>query len=76
VLAIDHAQSILAWHEHMKTEDIPPKWMWHLADELGDHFDRLRAAQGSGRSDTDDDSEMPGQYIQNEYARGRGRDAR
>lgn len=68
--AINHAVVILSWYEHLPTEDMPPRWMWHLNDELEKHFEAVKASRGSGSSDDE------GPMMKNEYARGRGRDAR
>jgi hypothetical protein len=70
--AITHARTIVTWHEHLTEEDMPPRWMWHLPDELDDHFERLKDARRSDNSDDDDTGPM----LQNEYARGRGRPTR
>lgn len=48
--------------------------MWHLSDELEEHFDAVKSKRDSrGRGRSDDDDEEMGPMMKNEYARGRGR---
>jgi hypothetical protein len=58
--------------------------MWHLDEELGEHFEWVREQQSSGTDDDDDDDDdgRPAAHQthrsrleQNEYASGRGRDS-
>lgn len=35
---IEHAGTVLIWHENLPQEDIPPSWMWPLQDQLDLHF--------------------------------------
>lgn len=39
---------ILDWqaNQNLSTEDMPPRWMWHLDHELVAWFDRLKSARG------------------------------
>jgi hypothetical protein len=70
MLAIAHATTILGWYEHLSEEDMPPEWMWHLNDELEEHFEQVKERRRTGQdTDADADSTM----IRNDYARGRGR---
>lgn len=71
--AIGHGRMILGWHEHLQEEDIPPRWMWALDEELERHFDRVKARREAGHRWGDDDDEEHGLVIRNEYAKGRGR---
>jgi hypothetical protein len=52
---------------------MPPPWMWHLDEELEEHFEKVVEKRKSGRDDDDDDHDA-GPMIRNEYARGRGRE--
>lgn len=71
--AIDHAALILTWYEHLGEDEMPPRWMWALTDELADHFEWVKEQRQTGTaSERDDDQPM----VKNEYARGRGRNAR
>ena len=70
--AIGHAMTILGWFEHLGADEVPPVWMWHLSDELEDHFEMVKERRKSGASSRDDD-EPSGPMIRNEYAKGRGR---
>jgi hypothetical protein len=65
--------TILGWYENLPQEDMPPRWMWHLNDDLERHFEKMKAKRSSGSRDNDDEEWAPGATIQNEYARGRGR---
>jgi hypothetical protein len=69
--AINHAIVILSWYEHLPSDEMPPRWMWHLNDELEQHFDMVKANRGNGATNDDD-----GPMMKNEYARDRGRNAR
>ena len=71
--ALAHVSVVLSWHEHLEERDLPPHWMWHLTEELEDHFDRVKANRGLSRDDRDDDG---GPMLRNEYARDRGPNAR
>lgn len=69
--AISQASLVLSWYENLPSSDMPPKWMWVLSDDLEEHFRQLREKRSGG-----DSSEQPAPMMQNEYARGRGRNAR
>lgn len=71
MMAVNHALMVLSWYEHLPSEEMPPKWMWSLGEELQEHFERVKENRNSGTRDEDD-----GPMMKNEYARGRGRDAR
>lgn len=72
--AINYASVILSWRENLTEDEMPPSWMWHLDDELGRHFDKVRAKRRSLGSDDDEDDVPEGSMtVRNEYARGRGR---
>ena len=72
--AVAHAMTILGWFEHLTEDDLPPEWMWHLTEELEDHFEMVKERRKSGASSRDDDERPSGPMIRNEYARGRGRE--
>ena len=46
-MAVRHADEILWWHENLSTEDVPPRWTWHLPWELDEHFKALDARRNS-----------------------------
>jgi hypothetical protein len=56
----------------LTAEEMPPVWMWILNDDLEAHFEWVRDKRNPDRDDDDDRS---GPMLQNEYARGRGRNA-
>jgi hypothetical protein len=62
---------VLAWQENLPEDEMPPRWMWTLPEELDRHFRDVRAKRRNGQHD--DDEEITGPVIENEYARGRGR---
>lgn len=47
--------------------------MWALDDELERHFERVKERREAGVRDSDDDDDVSGLTVHNEYARGRGR---
>lgn len=51
---IEHAQNVLSWHENLMSEDIPPKWMWHLPDQLDLHFKMVEDKRGKKDGGSDD----------------------
>lgn len=65
--AISQAHKILGWYDNLRDEHIPPRWMWHLDEELEVHFEKVRDELGMGSSEESKDMER------NEYAKGRGR---
>lgn len=69
MVAVQQANTVLSWHEVLLREDVPPRWMWHLPDELEDWFEEVRARHDRG-SPVDDREEVP--MWENELAAGRG----
>ena len=70
MMAITHAHSILGWQENMVSEEMPPKWMWHLDWELEVWFERVdkeRKARFGGGGDDEDTGDM----MTNDLAKGR-----
>lgn len=63
--------------EHLTEEDMPPQWMWPLAEQLEDHFEKVKERRKSkyDSGPDDDEDEVNAPMIRNEYARGRGREA-
>lgn len=58
IAAIQHANTILTWHENLPEEEMPPEWMWPFPDELEEHFAEVKWARkqkynGSGGDDDD-----------------------
>lgn len=68
-MAVSHALTILHWQENLLEEDMPPEWMWPLADELNEWFEEVldRRASGGRREEYEDAPDM----MVNELARGR-----
>lgn len=64
--------TILGWYEHLPSDDMPPRWMWHLDEEISHHFDEVKERYRTGAS-KDEDDWAAGPTIKNEYAKGRGR---
>lgn len=70
--AFSHAGMILGWQEHLSSDEMPPRWMWELEEDLQRHFEELADARRSGRDFT---PESAGSMMKNAYAEGRGRAA-
>jgi hypothetical protein len=67
---------IIFWQENLLEKEMPPRWMWALDEELNRHFEHVKAKRSSDYDVDDDDDRPAGPMLQNEYARGRGRNAR
>lgn len=70
MVAINHGITILSWLTNLTDEEMPPRWSWHLTDELERHFEAVKANRGAG---PDNDDSPSGAMLKNEYAQGRGR---
>jgi len=63
ISAIDQALKILSWQENLPSDEMPPRWMWHLDWELEAHFTKIKNerdrkfAQPSSSSDSGDHEE-------------------
>ena len=55
-LAIDHGHKILNWQENLMSEEMPPKWMWHLDWELEKWFEEVEISRKSKYDGGPDDS--------------------
>lgn len=64
---MQQANTILSWMENLLTDDRPPRWMWHLDEELADWFEMVKANHGHS-----DDDEPEGSMWENELAKDRG----
>ena len=42
-MALGHANMILSWEENLATEEMPPRWMWHLPWEINRHMEKVVA---------------------------------
>lgn len=42
VTGIQHASTVLSWHENLSGDETPPRWMWPFADELDAHFEGVQ----------------------------------
>lgn len=63
----------MQWHDNLEKKELPPEWMWHLDEELIEHFQRIneeREERYGTPSSRDDSDSGTGQMVQNEYARG------
>lgn len=61
----------MSWQENLIGDDMPPRWMWHLDEELGDWFDDVKARHDSEHGGRDGDEEV--EMWDNELMRDRGR---
>jgi hypothetical protein len=64
-LAIEHANLIASWQENLMTEDMPPRWMWHLDWELERWFEELERSKKSG---SNFDEDISGPVMENELS--------
>jgi hypothetical protein len=39
---VEHAHQILDWQENLTSDEVPPRWMWHLDHELDIWFTRIK----------------------------------
>lgn len=76
---VNWAMLIVLWQENLPEDEMPPRWMWALDDELNDYFEKLKEARkrkfGIG-DDDQDDVETSGPMLKNELAENRGRNLR
>lgn len=77
---ISRAALIVAWQDNLPSDEMPPRWMWTLDDDLNAHFERIKEERdkkyGTGSSDDDDDDRSSGPMLKNELAQNRGRHLR
>lgn len=60
-MAIDQAYRIAFWQENLQSEEMPPKWMWHLEHELDPWFeevDQIRKEKYGGEADDREEAPM------------------
>lgn len=70
-MALEHAHRVIDWQENLKSDEIPPRWMWPFESELEIWFeevDEKRKEKYEGGSGESHD-EVP--MMSNELARGR-----
>jgi hypothetical protein len=69
-MAIEQAHRIIGWQENMMSDEMPPRWMWHLDHELELWFERVeteREAKYGGDGSGDESTPM----MSNDLAQGR-----
>lgn len=47
---VEHATTVLNWYDNLPSSDMPPRWMWHLPDQLDLHFKKVEESRGGGTS--------------------------
>ena len=69
-VAIEQAVTILSWQENLVSEEMPPKWMWHLDWEIENWFIAVKnKREARYNKDPSDDSEgSDSDWEDNEYA--------
>jgi hypothetical protein len=72
-LTDDDTRMILSWQEHLSADEMPPRWMWELDEELARHFEKVKDARDSGQ--TMEPAESGAGMMKNALAEGRGRNA-
>lgn len=72
VVAVGHAEFILARSADLMEGEHPPHWMWAHDEELQAHFERVKRDRDKkfGGGSKNDDDEPPEGWVQNEFAEG------
>lgn len=79
-MAIEHALTILSWHENLPSKEVPPEHLWEDPEGLEQwwkHVDAMRddgvetqRGRGSSNDSDDGDDRDPGpQMVENDHAR-------
>jgi hypothetical protein len=63
-VAIEHALTVINWHENLPKEEVPPEHLWADAEGLEQWWARVESNRDDGITG-DDDSSME----ENDYAR-------
>jgi hypothetical protein len=65
IVALDQAITITNWLDNLSSDELPPRWMWHLDWELEIHFEKVKAERDKkyGLNTTQGDD-----WVENEYA--------
>lgn len=66
LMAVRHAQRILAWFENRREKDIPPEWMWPFPDEIDRWFDDVDRKDKPERESPDsgwEDNELAAELV-------------
>lgn len=71
VWAIEHANRIIDWHEHLSQDEMPPEWMWPLDHEINIWFERVAEEREEKYGGGSKEEKAP--MMGNEMAKGRGR---
>lgn len=67
--AVDQAYRIISWLDNLVAKEVPPMWMWPFDRKITEWFDAVKRER-----DGDSSADEP-EMMQNEFARGRGRDS-
>lgn len=71
-MAIEHALTVLSWHEHLPKDEVPPEHLWDDNEGLDEWWKRVEAKRVDGipisraRGGTDED---PSAMAENDLAR-------
>lgn len=73
-VAIEHALTILSWHENLMKDEVPPEYLWEDVEGLEQWWrsveeKRRDGLPTSGGYDEDDDEPSSAGMAQNELAR-------
>lgn len=73
-MALNHALTVISWHENLPKDEQPPRWIWHSSDLVDKWFDgveeRREAKYGSsGKSKSSYESADDVPMSENEYAK-------
>ena len=70
MLAIEHAQRVINWQSNLPPDEMPPRWLWIVEDELEIWFEEVDAKRKE-RFGTPDEPADEVPMMKNELARGR-----
>jgi len=74
-MAMNHALTVISWHENLPKDEQPPRWIWHSGDLVDKWFRDVEDKRsdkygGSGKRHTsyDDADDSPSGMTTNELA--------
>lgn len=70
-VAIEHALTILAWHENNQKDDVPPEHIWEDSDALDEWWELVRERQlakfGGGGDTVPDEEDMTDNELSRQF---------
>lgn len=76
-MAIEHALTVLNWHENLPKDEVPPEHLWEDVEGLelwwkdveAKREDGIPTRRGRGSSNDSDDDDPGPEMVENDYAR-------